>query len=402
MAINIFSNRNMHLLSFLIYFSGMYLGLSFSVQAIALFVLIQIILLFRQGVKPISQINKLLLLPIGCYLIHLLSYLYSGNEAEAGFDLQVKFSFFILPIIFSLVKQEHRIEISKLMQLYGWTSLLFGVGYILKGALMSEAVFPRYILFSHPMHPSYLALYFATNIAFIIIAVYHHRKLNIIQILSLAVSLIMLYLAESKAGIISVFVLFIFLLFKLLYERKKILSLSIVVISVMVFAGFFILNPRFKGFLLAASNYREIFEHPEKVQESTALRLLAWNASWEIIKHNPILGVGAGDIDDELCNIYRNKNYKKPLEMRMNSHNQFLETTVGQGIIGLLFLLFSLSALLIYPKNRLLNQSFFLLIVINLLFESMFNTQAGVVFIVFIYCVLLSAQDKGEKANPLK
>jgi hypothetical protein len=44
--------------------------------------------------------NYLLFLPIAFYLLHVISLLYSANKPEAYFDIEVKLSFLLFPVIF--------------------------------------------------------------------------------------------------------------------------------------------------------------------------------------------------------------------------------------------------------------------------------------------------------------
>jgi len=372
----------------------MFLGLPFSVQAIGLFFLIQVFLLAKQGIIPLKKANKLLLIPILFYIIHGISWFYSTNKFEADFDLQVKFSFLVLPILFALKKEEHKTDIRKLVMAYTFIALIAGLGYIVKGFIidLNTGTFPKYMKFSHPMHPSYLAMYFTVNIAFAAAILLKAKKFLWIQVISIFTSFIILYLAESKAGLIATFVLILFFLFKVLFHQNRKLSLAIIIIFAITASSIIVLVPRFKTLLSTTLNYEIVFQHPEKVVESTALRLLAWNASIDVISEHPIIGVGAGDIKDELAVVYKKNNYVKPLEMKMNCHNQYIETTVGQGIIGLAVLIFMLMALFINKNHKFLSQLFGVIIAVNILFESMFNVQAGVVFFVFIYSMILSSK----------
>lgn len=397
----IFNLHNINYLSFLIYFAFMFLGLPFAVQAISLFFLIQFFLLAKQGVTPLKQVNKLVLIPVLFYVIHIISLFYSVNKFETNFDLQVKFSFLVLPILFALKREDHKTDIRKLVIAYTYIALIAGLGYIIKGFIIDAnfGSFPKYMNFAHPMHPSYLAMYFTVNIAFAAAILLKAKKILWIQVFSILISFTILYLAESKAGLIATFALILFFLFKVLLRQNKKLSLAIIIFFAIAASSIIVLVPRFKALITTTLNYELVFKHPEKVVESTALRLLAWDASLDVISAHPIFGVGAGDIKDELAVVYKKKNYIKPLEMKMNCHNQFIETTVGQGIIGLAVLILMLIALFKNEKHKFLSQLFGVVVAVNILFESMFNVQAGVVFFVFMYSMLLTSKDYKTKSK---
>ena len=79
------------------------------------------------------------------------------------------------------------------------------------------------------------------------------------------------------------------------------------------------------------------------------------------------------------------------LKKKLNAHNQFLQTFIGTGIIGFLLLLsITLGAIIkgFINKNYLLIL-FSLLMILNFLVESMLQAQAGFIFFVFFFCILI-------------
>jgi O-antigen ligase len=113
--------------------------------------------------------------------------------------------------------------------------------------------------------------------------------------------------------------------------------------------------------------------------------LISWNAAIEIIKKHPALGVGLGDVRNELKIIYKNTHQEVAYQKALNAHNQFLQTAVATGLLGLFALLGILLFYLIsvYKHQDRLGIILGVLVCINLLFESMLETQAGILFIVF-------------------
>lgn len=70
---------------------------------------------------------------------------------------------------------------------------------------------------------------------------------------------------------------------------------------------------------------------------STGLRLNAWRWSWQLIKENPLLGVGAGNWKVAILKLENQKN--DAFIYIYKAHNDFIETITETGIIGgLLFL----------------------------------------------------------------
>jgi O-antigen ligase len=78
---------------------------------------------------------------------------------------------------------------------------------------------------------------------------------------------------------------------------------------------------------------------------SATYRLAEWKCAWDGIKDAPVLGYGAGCGQDELFSRYEKFKFWQGLERQYNAHNQYLETWLSTGIIGLIALLLMLFAI---------------------------------------------------------
>jgi O-antigen ligase/tetratricopeptide (TPR) repeat protein len=73
------------------------------------------------------------------------------------------------------------------------------------------------------------------------------------------------------------------------------------------------------------------------IDNSSKLRLNAWKWSWELIKEKPLLGVGAGNW--KIAELKHENQQNEGFIYIYKAHNDFLETTAENGLIGgLLFL----------------------------------------------------------------
>lgn len=137
--------------------------------------------------------------------------------------------------------------------------------------------------------------------------------------------------------------------------------------------------------------YKNVQETNDPSGHSVLQRLEFWKASLGIIKRNPIIGVGTGDMNTAFDDQYERMN--SPLEeiYQWRSHNQFLSIFVGFGIIGLLWFIFSL----IYPPlilnkfNDYFYLVFFIIAVLSMLNEDTIESQAGVTFFAFFNSLFL-------------
>jgi O-antigen ligase len=184
-----------------------------------------------------------------------------------------------------------------------------------------------------------------------------------------------------------------------LKNYKTIGALSILI----VLFGFYI----FFSNSLIAIRFRKIPEVFENVKlnnnpstESNISRLLMWNASLEVIKENPILGTGTGDYDDELTKMSKSIGNSGVAEKRYNSHNQFLNTFVQLGIIGLFILcgIFCFSFVSTIKTNNWLAFFTFSIFFVNFLFESFLETQAGIVLFC-VFAVVLNSNNLRNNKN---
>jgi hypothetical protein len=126
--------------------------------------------------------------------------------------------------------------------------------------------------------------------------------------------------------------------------------------------------------------------------QSMMQRIELWRCSVNLIKDYPLLGAGTGDAADAfVSSLYLQNSILKNADLR--SHNQFLTFAIAFGILGFIIILFAL----IYPPVKLhlfsdfLFLSFFLIAILSMLTEDTLETQAGVTFFAFFYCLYVFA-----------
>jgi O-antigen ligase len=394
--LKILNFKQIKMLSYFLFFLGIFFGGRYAVNGIALFILISLIGFFIYGTNRIVHFNRYLLIPVFFYILHIISSFYSEHHKETIFDLEVKLSFIILPLIFGFEKIDLKINKHKILMVFAETALFSGLFLIIKGlyAFYITGVFPRYTDFSPFVHASYLTAYFTFNIIVICFLYKNHQNIfrKIILISSLLISLSVIYFAESKAGFIILIFVFIILVFRRLHKISKFWTYNIIILSLLIFANVLIKNQRFMSMIQGYDTFKDVVNGKQKYIESTAERLMTWDASIKLIKEHPWAGYGNGDTRDKLTEKYKELGYEKPAKLRLNAHNQYLETFLSLGIVGFI----SLLALLFIPAFFLkgdmsfLFRMFIYIFSLNFLFESMFNTQAGVIFFFFFYSFLIS------------
>jgi hypothetical protein len=116
-----------------------------------------------------------------------------------------------------------------------------------------------------------------------------------------------------------------------------------------------------------------------------------WRAAIEIIKDEPILGVGTGDLNDAFLNEYARSNSPLDNNWRKHAHNQYLAIACAFGLLGLGYFIFSLLFPLLYRQQyrNYFYAVFWLIAVISMFTEDTLETQAGATFFAFFNAFFL-------------
>lgn len=134
---------------------------------------------------------------------------------------------------------------------------------------------------------------------------------------------------------------------------------------------------------------------------SVFMRLEFWRNAWGIIKENPVVGVGTGDVIDAVAEQYIKDDSQLEPKWRLRSHNQFLAIGIALGFIGILIFAFSM----FYPYistqgyKSIMFTAFFVTAFLSMLTEDTLESQAGVSFYIFFFCVFLFLKP-GSLATP--
>lgn len=342
--------------------------------------------------------NKLALLFIAFYGTHLAGMIYTQNTHSGWFDLEVKFSLFIFPLVLATrpfnTKDTDSIFLSFMVG--GLISSFILLGRALYSYMYLDQNCFFYMQFSLFLHPSYLSMYLNLAIAWLLLGVLknkfpEHAFSNLVAILIIVFFSFINFLLSSKMGMFTTVLIFVGFLIYYIYSRKKYISgiaglllMFVTVYSVIRFVP--AINDRINNAISAVTNPTV----NKTESESTAVRLLIWNACNQVISENLYLGAGTGDAKDELLKEYEKQGMTGALEHKLNTHNEFYQVFVSLGLLGFTLLLGSLLIPLIiaFKTSDTLYLFFLLIIVFNFLSESMLETQAGVMFYAYFNSLL--------------
>ena len=372
---------------------------------------------FKEKIFMIKE-NKMSWLFIGFYFLFILGMLWTDNQPEGWFDLQVKFSFFLFPLIFSSINFYSSGNLKKILLSFV-LGCMAGTLYCFLNALFmwyySGENYFFYMKLSPVLHPSYLSMYITFSLATM---GYHMIKKetmfgNILIDLLLSVWFwFCIQMLQSKAGIlIGSSTLFLLLCTYSFRSKKILLCAGLAILYGGIFWGVskFVITTSNSRILNAENNIISEQKIDKHSSESSQVRILIWQASYEVIKQNLLLGVGTGDVKDDLMKEYQKEKMNGAYVHRLNAHNQYIQTTVALGLIGFVAIIlnFIIPFINSIRKNKFLLTLFLIIVGLNLLVESMFEVESGVMFYAFFNSLLLfsdtvpSKMSKEKKYDPL-
>lgn len=338
------------------------------------------------------------------YLMHVVGLIHTENMSFANMDLGMKATLGILPVFFMLyqVKIEWKLFV-KIFIIGAFVSIIANVLLSL-GAYLEEMDFYHMSgeHLSHFMHRGYWAVYMLLAYFFLLKQMIDSTNkksfwLNMFGALVMAVFIVM---SGAKIGIIILLFVSIWSAISLFkrFRNKWILPISLVVLVVGITSVFYLTPSIANRMSSVVGAFNQPIENIDKENvESTTARILLWDSSLELIKENFWWGVGTGDIKDELIQRNLDKGYTGIANLKLNSHNQFLNSHIAIGIFGSLFLLLSILANFLKRKPdtfRTWRIAIITILFVAMLPESMLETQSGIIPYAFFIAFLPSFQQK--------
>ncbi|MDD7915121.1 O-antigen ligase family protein [Polaribacter sp. MSW5] len=181
------------------------------------------------------------------------------------------------------------------------------------------------------MHPIYASLITSISIIFSI-SLFKIKKYKLLIIIGNILLVLNLILLSRKSAIIIMSVLFfVFIIFnKAIKIKVKTFFVFLVLLLFFITIKFIPdISNRFNDFSVLFDNTKA---------SSTNLRINLINTTLNAINEKPLFGYGIGDTKDVLSALEDKNSFFKG--KYYNTHNQFLNTTLATGIIGLLLFIF--------------------------------------------------------------
>jgi len=203
-----------------------------------------------------------------------------------------------------------------------------------------------------------------------------------------------------------------YLIYLIKKEKKVKEALIAAGIFLILISGFLIAFPKTLNRFKVLSNVEYDFESRdpgyhfgappgENYWTGLTSRLAIWHCTWEIIEDNMIIGVGTGDVKNELFAKYKEKNFYHGLERQYSTHNQYLMVWLSSGLTGLVFFLLMLfyPAYLAWRNGNTLYLVFLLIMIVAFLTENVLYRNPGLM-LYGIFNSLLAFKPRDEPLQP--
>ena len=365
------------------------------VLIVILFIL-ALISFFKSENKKLNY--KTFLINVSLYVFYLLSLIYTTNISK-GIKIitETRLSVLLLPLIFLFLSSNKSIYSNEILKkfkkvfIYSTFALsLYLIFYLPYVKVSANPVFdfPSVYFFRNSiidlpilgLDPIYYSLYLGVSIIFIITGEKQTSFFNRFNFFGF-VFIIALLAISSKMAILALFLLLtIYFMKKVKIKAKALIIFSSILLIVMIFQ-IPTINTRAKELL----NKETYTTHSRN--NSTSIRISILKCGYNVSSNNLLLGVGVGDVKEELINCYKTIS-NDLVYYRYNSHNQYLSILLSTGIFGLLTFLYFLHYNL-KLSNKIMDKSFYYILMfyaINFFSENIIERQNGVILFYFLIC----------------
>lgn len=344
--------------------------------------------------------------------LFIISLLWSRNISYGIDKIVLYLPFLIFPLYFSIKPDFKFKKVKSAFVISNFTAIVYCFLFTAVIYFYNEDSTIRqfqYSALSAPLslHPTYFSFYIITAALFIYYSIYKagvNRKRAVISLALLFLFLVFIILLSSRVAILIGVPLFIYFFYKIcnVLFSKTVANTGLVILFVIVLVAVFSAPTTFDR-LSEATN---VLIGEEDISDARSLsnRKTSWSAAVHIISSHPFLGIGIGDMGDMMNERYLEKNREDLASRSLNTHNQFLQSGLAIGLSAIIILFWLIIKNVKYAFKR--KAYYFLIWTLTLtavmLTESIFETQAGVLFIAFFLAMFiykLFQEEEIEKAE---
>jgi O-antigen ligase len=233
--------------------------------------------------------------------------------------------------------------------------------------------------------------------------------------LSIAFLVVFHYMLANRIAIISLYAGF--LIFAIWHYRRAKKFLEGALLAVFLLAG---AAAMIRFFPKTVSRFRELKHtsysytnggHPGEHYDPVApvadawnganFRLAVWKCGWQLFRQHPLAGLPLGDKQDQLMQVYKDRQFDFALQARLNMHNTYLDVLCNLGVFGLLVFLLGyliLPLVVSYKARDGLGLFIVLTFAVAMSTETWTDRSVGCIMLAF-FLSLVSAWKRGPASN---
>ena len=331
---------------------------------------------------------------ISLWLLPFIQLLLLNRVDEYLNNLITKITLFLIPILILIGYQSKKINLARILKFFIYGTLSSCL-FCLINAVISYYFLKNDNAFTYKSlslfhHPSYFTMY----LNFVVGIIYLNNlkpiknfklSINLSLIIVSFLSFFILF-ASSRTGWITNILIHLFFI-SCIFFKKKISRKAIIYFLVLMipFTTVIYTNKTIKHRFNEIITYTFQKIDQKEVRSSTSARKKIWLSSLKLIKKKWITGYGLGLSKKVFQKQLKKDGYNYLVKKNYNSHNQYLQVFLDQGVFGFLLLVFfTFGMLYLSLKQKDFIYALFLVIMIlNFMTESILETQSGVIFFAF-------------------
>lgn len=337
-------------------------------------------------------LHPIALFSIGLYTIYLVGLTYTGDINDGLRDVETKMTLVLFPLIFftSPSLKSNQKELAMLF-FVGGCFVAIGIGvavlwyYTKYLGIYLNAKFSNQI----GIHSSYFCTYLGLGVFFLVQQLLTKKK----EVLSLKIKLLygvlififmvaILNLYARMGTYVLTFLGGVFYLGYKFQQRHFAKGILQTLIALSLLLGLTKLIPAANQALFEAVDIPSVTVEKEAPSD---VRLNIWKASLMTFNKQLLFGHGTGDVHVELLKSYKKNQFAEGVSSNFNPHNQYLQTGIALGLLGLFFLIgtFLVAMRFAWQGQHYIYLFFVLLFAMCCLTESMLEMEKGVLFFTF-------------------
>lgn len=242
-----------------------------------------------------------------------------------------------------------------------------------------------YITYNHlaslfGVQPIYLSLFYLLAILFALDLYFNekdHRKIYLFTVPCLLLGIVLL---ASRSSLVIAVLILVIRFYMVAQNKRRFVLLLIVGLAagITVIASIPTLRERIVNFDKNVASY-----------SGTSFRFQIWENVLQVAERSPIWGYGLTNSQAVLQEQYEKVNFRRALLGEMNAHNQYLQTILDNGAIGLSILISMIFLPFTLKHQSFTAISFWIIIALSLITESFFRRQFGVIFYSLFYSIFM-------------